>query len=498
MREIQFTVLDGWPPSSGISGTFILVSDNWDDFNFKTLYNLYYIKKTDEIIDIGHVKVASLGMEEGDPHTELPHKFSHLPKNFFSLGQSREYYQALNALPDNEGDAVLKALRDVAADEKIYGQIKDENVFTSSLLRDIPVHTVTSQFRRISKGHAPLTPYKFYYQRKFNDEEVPDLRLEFNVNPESTPPTNLHVLIGANGVGKSMLLRDMVSIASGRDNTFGTLYSDTSALSPNSDIIPFVNVVHVSYSAFDKNDEPSTPVNDIKVHIVGLSSKNKSLGLQFSDSFRTSSMKPRRERLINSIRTLEHADPILADASLSQLLDSSSDINDSELLRRFESMSSGHKIAILTVTRLVELVEEQSLVLLDEPETHLHPPLLSALTRAISDLIIDRNGVAIIATHSPVVLQEVPKSCVWRLQRNGEDLRAFRLAAESFGESVSRLTSEVFHLDVRRTGYHNILRQLVDQTGSVDSALEILSDQLGDEGRFVLNSLAYQKDEDHV
>jgi predicted ATP-dependent endonuclease of OLD family len=68
------------------------------------------------------------------------------------------------------------------------------------------------------------------------------------------------------------------------------------------------------------------------------------------------------------------------------------------------------------VTRLVESVEERTLVLLDEPESHLHPPLLSAFVRALSDLLVNRNGAAIIATHSPVVLQEVPRECVWRLR----------------------------------------------------------------------------------
>ena len=68
---------------------------------------------------------------------------------------------------------------------------------------------------------------------------------------------------------------------------------------------------------------------------------------------------------------------------------------------------------------LINISALRTLVLLDEPEAHLHPPLLSAFTRALSDLLIYRNGVAIIATHSPVVLQEVPKSCVWKLRRSG-------------------------------------------------------------------------------
>jgi predicted ATP-dependent endonuclease of OLD family len=82
-----------------------------------------------------------------------------------------------------------------------------------------------------------------------------------------------------------------------------------------------------------------------------------------------------------------------------ELKDTSSEI--------FNKLSSGHKIVLLTITRLVETVEEKTLVMLDEPESHLHPPLLSAFIRALSELLILRNGVAIIATHSPVILQEL-------------------------------------------------------------------------------------------
>ncbi len=61
-------------------------------------------------------------------------------------------------------------------------------------------------------------------------------------------------------------------------------------------------------------------------------------------------------------------------------------------IHQFDRLSSGHAIVLLTITRLVELVEERSLVLIDEPEGgHLHPPLLSAFVRALSDLLVQRN-----------------------------------------------------------------------------------------------------------
>jgi hypothetical protein len=65
------------------------------------------------------------------------------------------------------------------------------------------------------------------------------------------------------------------------------------------------------------------------------------------------------------------ADPIFKDADVAELADGS---DDEELRTRalslFNKLSSGHKVVLLTTTRLVETVEERTLVLLDEPEAH--------------------------------------------------------------------------------------------------------------------------------
>src|SRR5690606_8000124 len=112
------------------------------------------------------------------------------------------------------------------------------------------------------------------------------------------------------------------------------------------------------------------------------------------------------------------SDDSFAEMGLDKLFETSADDAITKARQTIRLMSSGHKIVLLTITRLVSTVEEKTLVLLDEPESHLHPPLLSAFTRALSDLLLSRNGVAIVATHSPVVTQEVPMTCVWILTRS--------------------------------------------------------------------------------
>jgi hypothetical protein len=128
----------------------------------------------------------------------------------------------------------------------------------------------------------------------------------------------------------------------------------------------------------------------------------------------------------------------------------------------------------------------------------MHPPLLSAFIRALSDLLTNRNGMAIVATHSPVVLQEVPRNCVWRLQRSGDALAAERPQIETFGENVGTLTDEIFGLEVTATGFHKMLADAAAQADSYEEALARFGGQLGEEGRAILRAMTRPDEVPHV
>jgi hypothetical protein len=109
--------------------------------------------------------------------------------------------------------------------------------------------------------------------------------------------------------------------------------------------------------------------------------------------------------------------------------------------------------------------------------------------RAVSDLLINRNGVAVIATHSPVVLQEVPKGCVWRIRRSGTRAVAERPEIETFGGNVGILTREIFGLEVTQSGFHKMLRDAVARDGDFDAVLASFGGELGDEARAMVRAL---------
>jgi predicted ATP-binding protein involved in virulence len=219
------------------------------------------------------------------------------------------------------------------------------------------------------------------------------------------------------------------------------------------------------------------------------------LATEFVNSLKECRIGARSRRWVEVIGTLG-SDPVFKAAQLTDMIDS--DLSDKEeldnVLKTFKALSSGHKIVLLTLTRLVEKVEERTLVLIDEPEGHLHPPLLSAMTRAISELLVKRNGVAVVATHSPIILQEVPRSCVWIINRILTSSKAERPTIETFGESIGILSREVFQLELSQSGYHRILDEIRREAESYEDAIELIGHQLGAEGKAVLRAM-YLNDE---
>ncbi|GII34140.1 AAA family ATPase [Planotetraspora mira] len=508
---MHFTVLPARtrPPKGATSHAF-LVTDNWDDWGqYSTQYYLIYCDANGAVHDVGQVKIAQFGMQPPQRRPSLAENFPQLGENYFSLGQDDSYYERLNTLGEEIRDEILRSLRDVALDEQRFDRARNEHVTGTSLLRFVPPATVTGQFRRLARGGARLSQYHFKYTAPNATRSIKHtVSLSFDVKPESEPPTNIHVLIGRNGVGKTYLLNHMArALADENANPDEVGSLDMGADDGN----VFANLVSVTFSAFDPFEPFSNSRNKAEgVHYTYIGLKRiksradgmpqppkdpSSIAREFSLSVKVCLQGARLVRWRRALETLE-TDPIFSDARVADLADSAAE--DDELKNRatrlFRQLSSGHKIVLLTITRLVESVEERSLVLLDEPEAHLHPPLLGAFIRALSDLLVDRNGVAIIATHSPVVLQEVPRNCVWKLRRSGRDLVRERPEIETFGENVGVLTREIFGLEVTQSGFHRLIGEAVRGQTTYEEIIDRFSSQLGGEAKAIIRGLIATRD----
>jgi predicted ATPase len=507
ITHIPFTVISRKSTPSSIPLRAYLRTDNWNDFGFYTLYILLVADQMGQLHEIGGVKIGQFGMNlEEKRSPDVPSTFPSLDETFFSLGQDDSYYDNLNKLGEDIKNKVLVSLRDIVIDSVLYDKAVKEKVTIDSLLRFVSETTVHVKFRRIVQGGERLTPYKFEYQLPPATSDTDNLCvLSFDVEHDINPPSNIHVLIGRNGVGKTRIIKLMTrSLIHNEVNCHEYGRFSSREILPNDQL--FVNLVSVTFSAFDPFDlidEKHIKEAKINYYYVGLkrieaTSDGQTVTVTKADDELTSEFvtclgyccsDQRAKRWRNALSVLE-SDLIFKEAGVASLHDVR-DTRDfkSRAAKIFKNLSSGHKIVLLTITRLIETVAERTLVLLDEPEAHLHPPLLSAFIRALSDLLIDRNGVAIIATHSPVVLQEVPRCCVWKICRVGRNTKAERPESETFGENVGVLTREVFGLEVINSGFHKLIREAVHQGGSYGSIVHDFNGKLGAEARAIIQAL---------
>lgn len=475
--------------------TVMLVKDDWNDWwEYRTLYTMYYCE--DSLTEwIGTLKIGEVGLSPNPQvyiSPSLPSEFTSLDERFFSIGQDVTYYSNLNRLGEDIRLDILKSINDVALKDTLFEKVKQEHVMYRSLLRNVSTVSVRGQYRRLAHGNASLSKYFFEYWLPDNPKNS---SLPIHVVPNVFPPTNIHVLIGRNGVGKTNLIRNLINYVITNDQVYGSMKTEIEEEL-------FASLVSISFSSFDnENAYKVDNKRNFKFYRIGLLKEEgdqykpkdfNELVTEFVDSLKSIKIASKSDRWKRIISQL-NSDPIFDEIGIDRLID---DENIKKANIVFEKLSSGHKIVLLTLTNLVEKVEERTLVILDEPELHLHPPLLSAFVRALSNLLIYRNAVALIATHSPVIVQEVSSDCVKIMNRTNKLVSFTGPEIETFGENISSLTREIFNLEVRKSGFHKILIDFVEEGYSYEEIHSMLDGKLGLEGKTLLRSMIFSKERD--
>ncbi len=524
--RMKFTVVprNTYPPKEG-KNTCYLETDSWNDYSFITTFSLSLHDEKGIFHKIGNVRIGFVGQEEKIPtYNKLKPIFEDgLPANFFSLGMHSEYYEELYKLDESLREYLLNALRDVVFSKKYLEIAENERVFSTALLRDSSMAVINGKYSRLLMGLKELTPYDFAFvptERMFGGNQ-----LDFHVIDDSVPSTNIHAIIGKNGTGKTTFLNNMVEailnpVPGGAKVIDLDHYFEPK---PQIDKYYFSSITSVSFSAFDTFTPPkeqSNPAKGTCYFYVGLKHPKKEGTLKTLDELREDLCEsmldcfydPQNKKLQRFMHVVEllNFDQNIKSLNLEsyhdeylELLNQHRELGEADFrkicrhrfLKLLPDMSSGHTIVLLSTFSLIATVDDKSLVLIDEPESHLHPPLLSAFIRALSWLLYQVNGVSIIATHSPVVLQEIPRSCVWKIMRSETEMIANRPDIETFGENVGILTREIFGLDVDRSGFITVLHKAVTSKDSFEDIYrKTFKRQIGAEGLTLLRALVDIRD----
>lgn len=491
-------------------GTLVLQEDAWDDFSYKTLFQAYLFTHVGRI-DLGDVKICCENQSGRVPlgtfvgMTRVPH----LEPQFCSLGQSLEYYDKINELDLSIADEYYEAMRDCAVNKEIYERFRNYDVFKLSLLRVSTASEVLDKMHRRS-----VLKFEMGFSSHGYTTSDP---LVFDFEPYKDLPHRINVIVGENGVGKTKILSDLAMLMSKMgawrsDDTTESLVNDAWL----SERPSFYRVIAVSFNAFDSFRIPQEKqARYFQYFYRGLRDiSDDKTGLRKSSERSSSTAKA------GSATTRAQKDAPLALKSqqmiIAEIGDSIANIKEDEKRRDifcqccrrifpswlyeddedffrpdlYENLSAGQRICLNIISGLVELVEDGSLILLDEPENHLHPMMMSTLVNILFELLHNHyNAYAIIATHSPIVVQQVPSRFVQVIHREVFERTVYPPKIETFGADLAELTSKIFEAFENERDYTHVLKRMLEDVGSIEGVEDQFGGLLGTHAKIYLRGI---------
>lgn len=127
---------------------------------------------------------------------------------------------------------------------------------------------------------------------------------------------------------------------------------------------------------------------------------------------------------------------------------------DLDSFMEISKLSSGQATILLYITKLVSSVNRGSLVIFDEPETFMHPPMMKSFIRAVSRVAEQIGAFCLVATHSPVIIQEIPHCNVYKINSNHE---ITNVHYKTYGQNIDSLYKNIYGIELQHTGYNSLL-----------------------------------------
>ncbi|WP_193753969.1 AAA family ATPase [Pseudomonas mediterranea] len=505
---------------------------NWNDFGFNFHASIYFSYKGDMIFLSAYI--VPLNINDKKPYSFLASAPSGELRLFVSLLSNPEQYRQLaNKLSNEDFIYILKKLHDVSYDRHVgigkYEHVIQIEPFRLGVLRD------QDAYLSLISGYAgayvkpPIgdakTPFSFSTLLPGTENFV---RLDVGFRHHEHFDDRVHCLIGVNGSGKTNLLARLTVEAAAlsnrtQDGPSTRLYSENKKLvqydsctldftddfrfnrvvsyfsDPSSALPRFSSVGVFEYHAFNTTAKKETNEfhQNLSYLLVTLlrvtddefdQAKNKVFtqalsGIMPMDLLAipvsnecpeyccVADSEGQKWSFINQMSGEQRSLDILGTIDVSRepsFLSASS--------RRAIDLSSGQRSMFHFALHFLTHAGYGTLLIIDEPETYLHPNLVSDYMMFLYRILEQTSSMAIIATHSAYVVREVPTHCVHVLERKGVNASISRPYLQTLGASVAEISLAVFG-DSTVDAYHRKISEVLAKTNmSFDQILEDYKD----------------------
>ncbi|WP_176544915.1 AAA family ATPase [Bacillus cereus] len=455
----------------------VLTTSEWDDYSYRTSFQVSYFPSMGVEKEIGNVKILRKTYDADFEENALYRytceymegMFEGLDGNFCSLGQSLDYYFNLKRLGDRIASQILQGLNDVAVNEEIRTKFKHLKGFQDSLIRYSYAEKAMYEAKQFF-GKEIQKLYDFTFVSKL-DKATDSHEIKFDFRENNSLPFRINVLIGKNGTGKTQIMARLANALSGYN------------VENQGDFRPsrrpsFGQVIAFSYSVFDEFERPPEGETTYSYKYCGLRDSEGNIYdkdqlskrfYQSYDEIKGTDKEKYWKEVLDVVVEREHSS-IIDELKLGNI--------------NVEDMSSGQRILVTIITEVIESIDDDSILLIDEPELHLHPNAISNFYRMLYMLLEKFKSFAIISTHSPIIIQETPSSYINVFERIENSPIVRKLDVESFGENLSIITDKVFGVTDEESNYKQWLKLMSEKEDFNDVLSKF-------EGKLSLNSIAY-------
>ena len=355
----------------------------------------------------------------------------------------------------------------------------------------------------------------------FKEDGIDKGKLQFIKNRMSELPMNVFAVVGGNGSGKSYKINQIIKEHLEGDNKFSQILHFS--LSPFDNIIHF-NRESTSIEVADKGKDSYGEIIYEKVGFVSVKHPPIPEVVKKAEATSLTDVKEylheKSRKYLDSDNTLKQGfeakisikesfsyyiqnllfDLIASNTKLAQwelaikffefetwVEDIKNAFLDRDIIKedleKVDKLSSGQATILLYITKLVSSINQGSLVIFDEPETFMHPPMVKAFIRAVSELVDNNKAFCLIATHSPVIIQEIPHCNVYRLDSNHglKNINYKITNSEKQSDDTSIVTVEVENIDTKKLFlqfFKNVSSNTFSKNATKKSTEEILKETL--------------------
>lgn len=427
---------------------FLLVSDDgWSDGYAHVQFNLFLYLSEKKMYSFGLVKLVRKNSDKECSKEHhyfvkddgLPDVFQNLPPEFCTLGQKAEYYSGIKKACPNTYMSVFVALRDVA----IFSQIDDEfrnTQYYSCLVRDNAAERNIREARLLLEGVDVENRYSFEYtfRPKYSENDV-SFQFSFR-HPRHLLSRRIYAVIGKNGVGKTLFISTLPrDLSSASEENFH----------PRKPLLS--KVISFSESNFDNFKQADNNSRLNYVHCGMVKQVEDDVNIPKSKKDLTSELLRAYEKVaqLGRVKHLRRVLKNLVNEELISKLFENKGGDEYVLCKAtfhdlMKKMSSGESIMFYLFCMLEAEMRYDSLILLDEPETHLHPNAMSELICALDDMLQDYESCCIMVTHSPLLVRELSSDCVYVMEREGKISVVRKPGIETIGADLTMLTDDIF------------------------------------------------------